>query len=49
MARIVVDISDELNKEFRKAVIDRFGSEKGALRKAVEEAIKEWIKIKRTS
>jgi len=43
MARIVVDINDALNREFRKAIIDRLGNRKGSLRDAVEEAIKLWI------
>lgn len=42
--RIVVDIDNELGKEFRKAIIERFGTRKGALRKAVEEAIRLWLK-----
>jgi metal-responsive CopG/Arc/MetJ family transcriptional regulator len=46
MARIVVDIDDDLNKEFRKVIIDRFGSKKGALKEAIEEAIKLWMKTK---
>jgi hypothetical protein len=46
MARIVVDIDDDLNKQFRKVIIDRFGNKKGALKKAVEEAIKLWMKTK---
>jgi hypothetical protein len=46
MARIVVDIDDDLNKQFRKVIIDRFGSKKGALKEAVEEAIKLWMKTK---
>jgi len=41
--RIVVDIDDELGKAFRKKILDRFGTKKGALRKAVEEAIKIWM------
>jgi metal-responsive CopG/Arc/MetJ family transcriptional regulator len=49
MARIVVDIDDALNKEFRKAIIDRFGNRKGALKKAVEEAVKLWIQKQRGS
>jgi len=43
MARIVVDIDDDLNRMFRKMIIDRFGSRKGALKIAVEEAIKLWM------
>jgi hypothetical protein len=46
MARIVVDIDDDLNRQFRKVIIDRFGSKKGALKEAIEEAIKLWIKMK---
>jgi hypothetical protein len=46
MARIVVDIDDDLNRQFRKAIIDRFGSKKGALKEAIEEAIKLWMKTK---
>jgi metal-responsive CopG/Arc/MetJ family transcriptional regulator len=46
MARIVVDIDDDLNKEFRKVIIDKFGSKKGALKEAIEEAIKLWLKMK---
>ena len=44
MARIVVDIDDALNRQFRKAIIDRLGNRKGALRDAIEEAIKLWVK-----
>jgi hypothetical protein len=46
MARIVVDIDDDLNRQFRKAIIDRLGSKKGALKEAIEEAIKLWLKMK---
>jgi metal-responsive CopG/Arc/MetJ family transcriptional regulator len=49
MARIVVDIDDDLNKEFRKVIIDRFGSKKGALKEAIEEAVKLWIQKQRGS
>ncbi|MEM2888948.1 MAG: hypothetical protein QXR42_05655 [Candidatus Bathyarchaeia archaeon] len=40
---IYVRISSDLEKEFRKKVIDRYGSEKGAIEKAIEEAIKLWL------
>jgi len=41
--RIVVDIDNGLGKKFRKAIIDRFGTQKGALKKAVNEAIINWL------
>ncbi len=41
--RIVVDVEEPLGKEFRKAVIDKFGAKKGALRQAITEAIKLWL------
>ena len=42
--RIVVDVDDELGKRFRKAIIEKLGTKKGALREAVEEAIRLWLK-----
>ena len=41
--RIVVDIDDELGKQFRIKIIKRKGARKGALKEAVEEAIRKWI------
>lgn len=38
-----MDIDDELGRKFRKAIIDRFSVKKGALKKAVEEAIANWL------
>jgi hypothetical protein len=43
MGRIVVIISDELEKKLRIKTIERFGGKKGDLSRAVEEAIKMWI------
>ncbi len=43
MAKLNVEINDTLMKEFRHVIIDRFGTRKGALTKAVEEAILLWI------
>ena len=43
MTRIVADIDDELNERFRIAIIKRFGSRKGALQRAVEEAVEVWL------
>jgi len=42
--KIYVVIDDELAKEFRKIVIEKYGVKKGALSKAVEEAIRLWVK-----
>ncbi len=36
-------IDDELERKFRKMVAVKYGLKKGALSKAVEEAIKLWI------
>ncbi len=43
MGVLHVRIDDELEKRFRKKVLDVYGSRKGALAKAVEEAIKLWL------
>ena len=37
-------ISDELEKKLRFKTIDRFGGRKGDLSRAVEEAVKTWVK-----
>jgi hypothetical protein len=44
MVRFAVEIPEELNKEFRIKVIQRYGSEKGSVTKATTEAIRLWIK-----
>ena len=43
MGILHVRIDDELEKRFRKKVLDVYGVKKGALAKAVEEAIKLWL------
>jgi hypothetical protein len=43
MGRICVDIPDELEKKLRFKAIERFGGRKGALSRAVEEAVKAWV------
>ena len=43
MGKMNIDISDELDEQFREAVFNRFGMKKGNLTHAIEEAIKEWI------
>jgi hypothetical protein len=44
MRTIRGQVSEELEKEFRKLAMGKFGYAKGALSKALEEAVKEWIK-----
>jgi hypothetical protein len=38
------DIDKELEKKFRVRVVEKFGIQKGAVTKALEEAIKLWLK-----
>jgi len=44
MGIIHVRIDNELEKRFRKKVLDVYGTKKGALTKAVEEAIELWLR-----
>jgi len=37
-------ISVELEKEFRETIFKKFGMKRGNITKAIEEAIKDWIK-----
>ena len=41
---IYAEIEEGLEKRFRKKVIDVYGASKGALRKALEEAIEKWLR-----
>ncbi len=43
MARIILSIDDELDKQFRDEVAKRLGMKKGNIKIAMEEAIKDWI------
>jgi len=43
MGRIVVEMSNELEEQFRGEVAKRLGMKKGNIKIAVEEAIKAWI------
>ena len=43
MGRICVDIPDDLERNLRLKVIERFGGKKGDLSRAVEEAIRKWV------
>lgn len=46
MGNLFVKIDDELEKRFRHEVLERYGAKRGALAKAVEEAIKLWLETK---
>ena len=43
MGRLDVIVPDELEKEFKKEIIDRVGCKKGSMKKALIEAIRLWI------
>jgi len=44
MGKINLIIPDKLEKEFREAIFKRFGMKRGNISKAIEEAIRDWIK-----
>jgi tryptophan synthase beta subunit len=44
MGKINLDIDDNLEKELRKIAVEKFEARKGFLKKAVEEAIRDWIR-----
>jgi len=48
MGKLTVLIDDELEKEFRHLVLDKYGAKKGAVSRAVEEALKLWIERTKT-
>ncbi len=39
-----VPISEEVEEKFRAKVYERFGMKKGNIKKALEEAILQWVK-----
>lgn len=43
MATITINVSDEINEEFRRAVKLKFGEGKGIIGKAIETAIGKWL------
>jgi len=43
MGRLNINVSDQIEKEFRLKTIEKFGGKKGSLSKALEEAITLWI------
>ncbi len=44
MGKITVEIDDTIDRQLRHAVLEKFGTKKGALAKAVEEALRLWLK-----
>jgi hypothetical protein len=46
MAKFSIDIPDDLHKEFRIRVIEVYGTEKGAITRAVIDALRLWLKQK---
>ncbi len=44
MGRLDVVIPDDLEKQFRRGVLDKYGAEKGALSKAIAEAMRLWLR-----
>lgn len=42
--RINITLPEELEKKFREEVFKRYGMKKGNIAKAIEEAIRNWIK-----
>jgi len=43
MGKITVAIPDDLERKLRHKMIDKFGGKRGALQKAIIEAIKNWV------
>lgn len=43
MGKIVIEIDDNLEIQFRHLILDVYGTRRGALTRAVEEAIQLWI------
>jgi len=43
MGQLNLHIDDKLEDRFRRVAAEKFGAKKGFLKKAIEEAIKEWI------
>lgn len=45
MGRMQIVLSDELEKQLREKAFAMYGLKKGSLSRAIESAIKQWIKI----
>lgn len=44
MGKMLISLSDDVEKTFRELIIEKWGRKKGAISIAGEEAIKDWIK-----
>ena len=44
MTKLLVDVDDDLNKEFRDAILAAKGWNKGVIKEALREAIECWIR-----
>ena len=47
MATITINLNDEVNEKFRELIRQKVGEGKGAIGKAIEEAVTFWIKEKK--
>jgi hypothetical protein len=43
MGKLIITISDSLDRDFKKAIIDRYGSLRTHMTKCGEEAIQLWL------
>jgi predicted transcriptional regulator len=44
MARITIELKDDLDRRLRMKVAEKYGGKKGALGKAIAEAVELWLK-----
>jgi tryptophan synthase beta subunit len=44
MGKINLEVDDLLEREFRNAAVKKFEARKGFLKKAIEEAMSDWVK-----
>lgn len=47
MGKINLEIDNALEREFRIAAVNKFEARKGFLKKAIEEAIRDWLSANR--
>ena len=47
MAKMIFELSDKLDKEFRETVMEVRGLHKGVIKQSLEEAIEEWIALQK--
>ncbi|MBI2657679.1 hypothetical protein HYX08_03215 [Candidatus Woesearchaeota archaeon] len=48
MKRLTVKINDIILNNFKETAKEKFGNEKGSLSKAIDEALRSWIKEHKT-